>query len=151
MPSETFHPITINDLLRNNTQSLSVINDHIALITSCQNKLRSDLGPPLSVHLTVANVSSEFLMLYTDSPSWASRLRYNIQNILNIVRQGCGLSDLKSVRIKVVIRNLDNKPVRRIGLLSQNTAQLIEATTRSMKDLRLRNSLSNLARHHTGP
>jgi len=151
MPGDIFHPNTINDLLRNYTQSLSEVNDHITLITLCQNKLRSCLGPPLSAHLTVANVSREFLILYTDSPSWASRLRYNIQKILNIVRQGCGLSDLKSARIKVVIRNLDNKPIRLVGSLSQNTAQLIEATTRSIKDIRLRNSLSKLARHHTEP
>jgi len=33
MPGDIFHPNTINDLLRNYTQSLSEVNDHITLIT----------------------------------------------------------------------------------------------------------------------
>ena len=144
------NPATINDLLSSRSQTLSEIYKHISRVVICQQTLRTELGPPLSEHLDVANFSRESLMLHTDSPAWASRLRFNIQNILNIVRLHCGLIDLKSVRIKVVLRNQDNKPAQRLNLVSQNTVKLIETTTRSIKDHKLRTSLSNLAKHHAG-
>ncbi|MBF8268334.1 MAG: hypothetical protein HW386_43 [Gammaproteobacteria bacterium] len=150
MPSDKYHPATINDFLSSRSQSLSKLVGQVSRILICQSRLRSELGPPLSEHLHVANYSNDSLMLHTDSPAWASRLRFNIQNILNIVRQNCGLNELKSVRIKVVIQNTDSEPVKRMNCLSQSTTKLIENTARSIKDHKLRTSLFNLAKHHVG-
>ena len=150
MSSDIYRPATINDFLSSRSKTLSEIVEHISRILICQHRLRSELGPPLSEHLHVANYSKDSLMLHTDSTAWASRLRFNIQNILNIVRQNCGLNELKSVRITVVISNTDSKPAKRMSSLSQNTTKLIENTARSMKDHKLRTSLSNLTKHHVG-
>ena len=148
MYSDIYHPVTINEFLSSRSQTLSKISEHISHIMLCQSRLRSELGPPLSEHLHVANFSNESLMLHTDSPAWASRLRFNIQTILNIVRLKCGLSDLKSVRIRVIIQNTDVKPMKRMSSLTQNTTTLIINTARSINDHKLRNSLSNLTKHH---
>ena len=150
MPSYNYHPTTINDFLSSRSQTLSELVEHVSRILICQSKLRSELGPPLSEHLHVANYSKDSLMLHTDSPAWASRLRFNIQNILNIVRLNCGLNELKSVRIKVVIRNTDSEPAKRLNCISQSTTKLIENTARSVKDQKLRTSLFNLTKHHVG-
>ena len=147
MPHNKHLPATINELLRNSPGSLSKIQARIAQISNFQDKLRSALGTPLSEHLNVANFSDDTLVLHTDNPAWASRLRFNIQLILRIARLNCGLDGLKSVRIKVVIPNTDRKANKRSLSLSENTAKMIGATTASINDHKLRTSLSNLSKH----
>lgn len=147
MPYNKYSPSTINDLLRSSPGSLSKIQARIARISYFQNKLRSELRAPLSEHLNVANFSDDTLVLHTDNPAWASRLRFNIRTILRIARNKCGLAGLKSVRIKVVIPNIDSKTNKRSLLLSENTAKMIGETTASINDHKLRTSLSNLSKH----
>lgn len=146
MPHNKRLPSTINELLTCSPGNLSKIQARITQIAHFQHKLRSELGPPLSEHLNVANFSDETLVLHTDNPAWASRLRFNIQNILRIARR-CGLAGLKSVRIKVVIPNIDRKPNKRLLSLSENTAKMIGETTASINDHKLRTSLLNLSKH----
>lgn len=147
MPHNKHLPATINELLRSSPGTLAKIQARIAQITHFQDKLRSELGAPLSEHLNVANFSDDTLVLHTDNPAWASRLRFNIQTILRIARLNCGLAGLKSVRIKVVIPNLDRKTKKRSFSVSENTANMIGATTASINDHKLRTSLANLSKH----
>jgi hypothetical protein len=140
-------PKSINDIIRARSRTLSSLYEHVASILSCQGKLRSELGLPLAEHLVVADISRETLTLHTDSPAWASRLRYNIQNILKIARCNCDPGGFKSVRIKVVIRDTDDTPKRQISHPSEHTITLIDQTARSIKDHNLRASLLSLARH----
>lgn len=147
MPQDNYNPPTVNALLGSSPGELSKIHERIHRISVCQEKLRSELGPPLSEHLNVANFSHDTLTLHTDNPAWASRLRFNIRTILNVAKQKCGLNELKSVRIKVVIRNSDAKPLNRSLSMSENTAKMIGKTIDSINDDKLRSSLSNLSKH----
>lgn len=147
MSRNAYTTSSFSDLLRGCPGVLSKMHQRIIQITACQEKLRSELGLPLSEHLNVANISSDTLTLYTDNPAWASRLRFNIRKILNIAKQECGLNELKSVRIKVIIRNNSNKPLIRSLTVSENIANMIGKTSESINDQRLRTSLQNLSKH----
>ena len=147
MTHKTYRPVPISDLLESRSNSLSDIAVRVSRIKECQSTLRSLLGAPLSDHLYVANFSSNTLTLHTDSPAWASRLRFNIQTILNVAILNCGLKELKSVRIKVVVQNYDTSPARRPLYLSEMTASLIKNTADSINDRKLQTSLFNLSKH----
>ena len=147
MSKDNYSPPTVNQLLRGSPGVLSKIHDRINRISTCQEKLRFELGPPLSEHLNVANFTHDTLTLHTDNPAWASRLRFNIRTILNVAKLKCGLTELKSVRIKVVIRNNDVKSPNRSLSVSENTARMIGETIDSINDNKLRSSLSNLSKH----
>lgn len=147
MPRDSYNPSTLNKLFINSPGVLSKLHQRITRITACQDKLRSELGSPLSEHLNVANISNDTLTLYTDNPAWASRLRFNIRTILKIAKQSCGLNELKSVRVKVVIRNSGHKSFKRSLSVSENTAKMIGETTESINDHKLRTSLKNLSKH----
>lgn len=147
MSQDKYSPPTFNELLGCGSGVLSNIHQRIRQISACQEKLRSELGSPLSQHLNVANFSHDTLTLHTDNPAWASRLRFNIRTILNVARQKCGLNGLKSVRIKVVIRDNGTKSPGRSLSVSEKTANMIGNTIDSINDDQLRSSLSNLSKH----
>jgi hypothetical protein len=150
MARDVNQPLAIRDLLTVRSGPLSGLHARIAQSLDCQRRLRENLGPPMSEHLHVVNIRDNTLTLYTDSPAWASRLRFNIQNILDIARQHCGLDKLNAIRIKVMIQNSEIKPVKRAKPCSDRTAKLIESTAQSMPDQKLRLSLSNLAKRRSG-
>ena len=147
MPQDNKNLSTLNELLKSSPGILSKINGHVSRILSCQDILRTELGLPLSEHLTVANLSEHTLTLHTDNPAWASRLRFNIRTILNIAKNNCHLHDLKSVRIKVVLQNSDSNSHKRPLVLSDNTANMIDNTAYLINDHKLRVSLSSLSKH----
>lgn len=147
MSRDAYNPSTLNNLFSGGSGVLSTLHQRISYLSACQDKLRSELGQPLSEHLNVANISRDTLTLHTDNPAWASRLRFNIRTILKIARQSCGLNELKSVRIKVVIQNSDKKPYKRSLTVSENTAKMIDEATESINDQKLRTSLLNLSKH----
>jgi len=147
MSRNAYTTSTFSELLRGYPGVLSKLHQRITQISACQEKLRSELGLPLSEHLNVANISNDTLTLYTDNPAWASRLRFNIRTILSIAKHDCGLKELKSVRIKVIIRNSSNKPQIRSLTVSENIANIIGETSESINDKKLRASLLNLSKH----
>lgn len=139
---------SINDLLLNNSSSFTTLIERVSQISLLQNKLRSELGHPMSEHLNVANFTSNSLTLHTDSPAWASRLRFNIQKIIKIARQKCGLDDLKSVRIKVVILEKDTTTTYRTLSLSENSSKFIDDAAASINDHNLKTALLKISKHH---
>lgn len=140
-------PASITEILKQSTDSCSVLLSKISQIHELQNKLRNHVGRPLSEHLNVANYSDDSLTLHTDSPAWASRLRFKIQTILEYARTECGLENLKSVRVKVVLMNPNIDRTRPAPRVSKQTANLIEDTAKSIDDQDLKSALIKLSKH----
>ena len=66
-------------------------------LLSLQAAIRAELGPPLDEHLFVAPSSPGTLLVFTDSPAWAARLRYLTARILAAAngRAGAGFKTLR--------------------------------------------------------
>lgn len=69
-------------------------------LRSLDEKLKGRLDPGLQHYFELANIRDEVAVLLADSPAWATRLRYQIPDILAACR-ALGLDSVKTVRVKV--------------------------------------------------
>lgn len=148
MPIDQKKPLIINTILNDCSETLTALSTHTTHIQQLQNHIRSELGHPLSDHLSVVNFNQQTLTIHTDSPAWAAKLRFNIQNILKIARQKCGLTELRSVRVKVIIPEFDTPATNRRLSISEDTAHMILKTSESINDDSLRTALLRLSKHN---
>lgn len=137
----------INSILTKDSEILSGLCARAAVISNLQRKLCADLGPPLSDHLRVANFNNETLILYTDSPAWAARLRFKIPDILKCAQAISGSNKLRTIRIKVDIPPSDSNETKKRISLSTQTAELIRQTAATITDDSLRSILQRLSCH----
>ena len=137
---------SITDIFHQSSDSSAELLEKVSRIQVLQKKLRSKLEAPLAEHLNIANFSDESLTLYTDSPAWASRLRFRIQSILELARLEPGLGELKSVRVKIVLIEPNVSRTKPGVKISKRTAELIEETAKSINDQDLQSALASISR-----
>jgi len=142
-----------NQLISSNEQ-LNKLYIHARDICALNEKLHNHLAPSLSSHCTVANYTAETLTINANTSAWASKLRYCIPDILDYARQECGLSSLKSVRIKVspghdstTQPDLPGNEPGRKAFLSKESAEFIENVATSITDPALRESIFKISKN----
>jgi hypothetical protein len=141
------------ELLGSNEQ-LNKLYTHAKDIYALNEKLQKHLAPSLISHCSVANYSEETLTINAETSAWASKLRYGVPDILSYAKNECGLSKLKSVRIKVspshkntAQSNLSTMlPVRKASL-SKESADFIKSVATSIKDPALHKSILKISKH----
>ncbi len=149
MPRDKIRISSIQSILNNDSEILSVLCARASQISTLQRKLRIELGSPLSKHLIVANFNHKALTIHADSPAWAARLRFQIPDILRIAKETCALTELHSIRVKVVIPENEINKVKRKISLSDKSVQLIRKTAELTSDSALRSSLFRLSKHNS--
>ena len=147
MPADKSTLVALNTLVNNQSGTLSPLLARAVLLLKLQRKLRAELDPPLSEHVYVANLTDRIMTLYTVSPAWAAKLRYNISSILDIARTVCGLSELRSIRVKVILPETVNSDTNRKIELSDQSKRLIIDTAESAADPCLRSALVRLSKN----
>jgi len=100
--------VPVRAFLKADTSIIGRLIQHIEFLKDLEHKLLAFLEPPLNKHCTIANYVNETLILHTDAPVWASRIRYKTPQILLFIIKECGLSELKTIRIKVIPSPLPN-------------------------------------------
>jgi len=130
--------------LLDSSSDLSSILTHIETLRQLQKHLCSRLDPPLNQHITIANFHRQTLIVHTDSSAWAAKLRFKIPDILDIVRNNHQLTDIQTVRIKVmpVEQTTDMAPPAKI---SRQAAGILRQVADNISDPALRSSLHNLS------
>jgi len=139
--------VTFATLVKNQSGTLSPLFSRAMQLLKLQQKIRTELSPPLSEHLYVANLNDKIMTLYTDSSAWAAKMRYNTSIILKIAQTSCGLSELRSVRIRVVLPETSITDTKRKIELSGQSKQLILNTAQSAKDPSLQSALIRLSKN----
>jgi len=142
-----------NELVSSNDQ-LNKLYHHAKDICALNEKLHKYLAPSLRSHCNVANYSDETLTVNADTSAWASKLRYCIPDILKYAKLECGLTNLKTVRVRVSpIHNEtsqsefpDTNPVRK-AVISKKSADFIENVAESINDPVLRKSILKISTH----
>lgn len=141
-------PVKTSLLLKKNDSDLGKLCQHAAFLADIEKKLLAFLDPSLGSHCKVANYTNDTIILYSDSPAWATRLRYNTPAILDHLRTSCHLDSLKTVRIKVnPPDNSKHLPATKQLFLSVASAEFISQVANSMTDNDLRQSLLKIAKH----
>lgn len=138
-------PLNIKDLLSRLSADPESLCRKAEKLSRIQQSLRSELAFPLRDHLFVAACEDRCLVLFTDGPAWAARLRFQTPRILDLVRGSCGLPLVDNVRIKVSVPlTAASTPARRL-VLSESAARTLRRTADSLSDPVLRACLNRLA------
>jgi hypothetical protein len=109
-------------------------------------RLHSCLSAPLSEHCAVSNLADHTLILTATSSAWAARLRYLTPTILEFMRMEADLSDLKTLRIRVLPpeSQVPVDPPQQMSI-SSNSADLLRNIAASTDDPRLKADYLRLA------
>ncbi len=148
MPIYKSRPRNIKDIAVSNNDILANLYKHSLTILKIQESVRLALGPPLAQHLYVANISPDSIIIFTDSQAWATKLRFQTQEIINTAKKITGFNDLESVRIKVSpLLTTTTRPGNSISI-SPSTTQLLRTVAENINDTALQTALLKLSRNN---
>ena len=136
------------EVIRNSSSSLQHILDHARVLEQLTRRLRRHLEPALAPHCQVANYREGTLVISTDSPVWATRLRYQLPQLRRQLAADHSLQGLSDIRLRV---RPASRPLREQlpppEPLSRDSALLISGIAESISDPGLRSALLRFARH----
>jgi len=126
---------TVRDLL-------SQAQDMQRLLT----RVRKHLPSPLESHCLAALIKKRQLILFVDSPAWASRLRYYSRNLKSLLlREGMRV---ERVSVRVMISDAPQQHKGKAAKkLSTENASLIRQTAEGIGDEDLSAALKRLGSH----
>jgi hypothetical protein len=114
--------------------------------------IRERLGPVLEPHCHVANLRDNTLVLLVSSTVWASRLRYQVPQLLQDFQQDDRLSGITAIDIRVSPANNPKPPQQpRRASMSADAALCIQRCADSVDDGQLKSALEQLARRKKNP
>ena len=143
MPSQ---PLLVKQLLQFKVESYSSIQHELNQHKRWLQAIKCELPSFLSEHCIDCTKNGKSLILYTDSPVWATRLRFHQSIILASLQQSCNLS-IKKIHIRIFVGAKTNRAkVRPPKYPSQNIVKLIGNTAESIHDKTLKKSLLNLTK-----
>lgn len=114
-------------------------------IADLEHQILACLPAELSGNCRVGGISDGCLRLFTATPAWASRLRFEAPQLLQILAR-LGITSVRSVQVRITpAASASSAPVHSVRL-SQDNAKLLEQTARAIRDPRLAQALARLAR-----
>ena len=187
------YPQSVSNILKNKKLVTHSVTEHALTLQQLNGILQKILPEPLAQHCQVANIHddthannkyntnapqqknhhlrkthSKTLVLAASSPSWSSRLRFQVPVILKALQQDHELP-VQHIRILVSQHLSGQHPSTNTGtdtdhlqplkktslpetepskiLLSEENANLVRETAHSIENIDLRNSLIRLSRH----
>jgi|TARA_B100000959_G_scaffold80442_1_gene85730 hypothetical protein len=91
----------ISSILLNEQSTISNLYKKAIFLEKTDLKLKKILNLDIQNHFQLSNIEKDVATIVTDSSSWATRLRYNIPKILDVMNNQLNLTLIKTVRIKV--------------------------------------------------
>lgn len=144
--SPTRKPVSIGRILeRFGTSEHPDIPHKVRALAVLENQILSLLPPEFAPHCRVAGLTGGRLLLVTDAPSWAARLRFQGPRLVQHLGR-VGTVTLRTVQVRIIPPVEVAKPAPRQVRLSAENARLLEQTARSIQDPRLAQALARLAR-----
>jgi hypothetical protein len=99
----------------------------------------------LTGHAILGKLNPGEWLVYTDSPVWATRLRYGLSRLRRQLSDRLKMP-VPVLRIRVAPRNSPPPPpAHRQMIISAQSARLLEGTARNVDDVRLKAALLRLA------
>ncbi|MFO1372074.1 MAG: DciA family protein [Candidatus Competibacteraceae bacterium] len=139
---------TVGDYLRRQGQDsvLGRLMAGAAQLNRLNQIFRAYLPPHLHGHAILVRLDEEAWLVQTDSPSWATRLRYALHDIRQALGQHLGLT-LPKPHIQVRPAALPPPSRRRRLTLTEQNVKVLESAARTVPDSRLRAALLQLIVH----
>lgn len=143
-------PLSVNKLFK--TSSLESIQERSVALSTLNALIYRFLPPILHTHCRVANYRQSILIIEVSSASWLTRLRYEQQNLILLLRQN-GLIGLASLQYKInpelnpnkCILHCDNTDPPKREITPNSAACLLQLAENASPTLK--SSLIKLANH----
>lgn len=138
----TRSPRSVRRLLKDKP-SLKLLELEISAQKALLSRIRRLVPEDLARHLVAARKRDQQLILHTDSPAWATRLRYNVPQLLQALKTDD--PSLRDIRIRLVV---NRRPTRRRlspARHSNAAASIIHESALDTKQPALRAALERLS------
>jgi len=109
--------------------------------------LAKQLGSPMNHHCRLAKISSDTIVLQTDSSVWYSKLRFLSPDIVTFFRTEYGMSTITKVRIYVNPPELPHDKPGKRPQMPHNVAELLHSVAEATENPVLREAWLRLARN----
>mgnify|MGYP002713008998 CR=1 FL=1 len=109
-------------------------------------QIRALIPSPLDTHCAAVVQKGSQLVIYVDSSTWASRLRFTARDLTRRLNSSGIATERVTVRVLVTSKPPE-RPHTRTKRLSVENASLINQTAADITDEGLRNALIRLGRH----
>ena len=80
--------------------ALARLTRHARYLQRATEMLHACLGAPANAHCVVANVRDDVMVIHTDSPAWAAKLRFQVGTLQRQFKQQEGFTALRTIHIK---------------------------------------------------
>lgn len=139
---------TITSLVSTESSPLQTLVKKAQRIQQLGQKLETRLDPSLQGNFTLANINEGVATILADSSAWATRLRYQIPVILDVLNNQLGQHHVSTVRIKITRQNQETTTVKKKEIsISSETANYLTQTADAFGDGPIRDSLLKIARN----
>jgi hypothetical protein len=113
--------------------------------------VQTALDPDLGSHCEVLNLRGNILILATDATVWATRLRYQLPTLLNVLQQHPPLKGLCDIQIRVKPLVVPPSAPRKHRMtLSDDSAHCLQQCAAGINDTALSQALQRLAERRRG-
>ncbi len=106
--------------------------------------IKDSLPKLLTEHVLYCTISTNKLIIYTDSAMWSSQLHFYQQTMLNALIN-TNLIEISLVKIKIIVPSNPEKIQHRLNRPSENNIKLLYQCGESTKDENLKKALLNLS------
>jgi hypothetical protein len=96
-------PTPLNDILTTGEKALKPLLKKLDELEKLQIFVKTQIEPPLNEHCRVANYRDGCLILTVDSAAFATRLRYEIPDLLEKLRSVPRFCGLKTIEFSIKI------------------------------------------------
>lgn len=135
---------TLKSCLASPSPELGRLLGRVQELERLTRKVQSLLPESLRAHCQVASVRGTTLILQTDSPAWATKLRMTGPSLERALQS----ANVRQIEIKIKpISGTRTAPARHPALMSKSTAALLLQLADTMNDQKLKNALNRLSRH----
>lgn len=144
--SRSNSPKTVQSLMSIRDGTLSRLCAQAGELSRVNRLLTTLLPGPLARHVSACAVHDDTLVLQTDSPVWATRLRLEQQRLLAGIRTLDGLTCINRMRVTVAVPATSREQQKQTPRLSAIAAATLAQCAESQTDPALRASLIRLSR-----
>ena len=144
-------PRSVGHILSSKSSGLERLLERVNNLAEVNRALHSYLAAPLNAHCQLQNIKGQWAVVHVDSSAWATRLRYQIPQLLKFLQSLPGLGQLKEIQIQIrPPRHQAPKPKARSAQFSAASAAAVHALAESTSDPKLSAALRRLANRHRG-
>ncbi len=116
-------------------------------ISSMTDRVRTMISGPESQHVQSVTPSKSGVIVWTDSPTWASRLRFHVPALTHRLKQCDGFAGVEHVAIRVLPAEAPQPEAKRQVAMSMQSAETLWVCANHVSDPELSDALRRLAAH----